>query len=780
MVSSSQSNRQHRRQTSTPSTLEATKVSKPPAQAVQRYHAHRRGQSLDQRPTSIQDGAFPTTNAAVQPRTFLRRAQHHQFAQQGNPPASHNSNPIPFTPHFQGFSQDQLKALANFNVGQGGSNINYVGPNVVFLGTQGVEGQPSNNAFDKLQQQHVPNSNPVCDNAIDRQFLHNGPFDIYDQSNFAEFQQQANGIPGDMRRLSAQSGVSAQSQPPRTPTHQRNPRKFNDISVGIDRMPTGQAEYHPITPATTPFNKSATNPHDEVHATPTKSRNLSEFGAADASHMQRAMSLHGVAEKTLTQPKIEMPSPPNTASFDFDSNDVFDCKQGSSFENPESSNPQNHYTSSASSSFYSTPELADMPSPGDSGGKAPKVPILPATPNRRSPSKGPSSATPSESPEKPRLSPRPASIDNLNLDDRVHASINETGVTMDEIAAFIFGPDPDDGKWVCLHPQCGRRFGRKENIKSHVQTHLGDRQYKCEHCGKCFVRGHDLKRHAKIHTGDKPYECLCGNVFARHDALTRHRQRGMCVGGYQGVVRKAVKRGRPKKHRPEMDERQTKAARTRRRAAQKPSTESVSGCSDDAPRNSPPSEIFETMSLRPNSPSLVFTTPNYSLPPDVFTFTPPASPGHNNNASVKQSPTQTYRSLTPSTEDEMPPMPSSKHRPMLEDSALPFISDDAYQYPDITTSNHSTANALSSPHTAPTLTDSTNGSDLDLFINQDAGASVDQDMASFPDYTSSLDDGMDLFHGKSWAMQPVLSDEMLRYPNDELPSEVMSKDFFMD
>ncbi|KAF2088668.1 hypothetical protein K490DRAFT_14337, partial [Saccharata proteae CBS 121410] len=74
----------------------------------------------------------------------------------------------------------------------------------------------------------------------------------------------------------------------------------------------------------------------------------------------------------------------------------------------------------------------------------------------------------------------------------------------------------------CMYPECDKTFGRRENIRSHIQTHLGDRQFRCNHCSKCFVRQHDLKRHAKIHTGDKPYKCPCGAGFARQDALTRH------------------------------------------------------------------------------------------------------------------------------------------------------------------------------------------------------------------------------------------------------------------
>jgi regulatory protein SWI5 len=180
-----------------------------------------------------------------------------------------------------------------------------------------------------------------------------------------------------------------------------------------------------------------------------------------------------------------------------------------------------------------------------------------------------------------------ASIASINIEE----TKTETGVTLQEIAGFIEGPDPHDGKWVCLFDSCGKKFGRKENIKSHVQTHLNDRQYQCPTCKKCFVRQHDLKRHAKIHTGIKPYPCECGNSFARHDALTRHRQRGMCVGAFDGVVRKVVKRGRPRKHRPGMEDRREKRERTRRKntsSTNSPSSaSSQSGYSDSSAPNSP-------------------------------------------------------------------------------------------------------------------------------------------------------------------------------------------------
>lgn len=149
----------------------------------------------------------------------------------------------------------------------------------------------------------------------------------------------------------------------------------------------------------------------------------------------------------------------------------------------------------------------------------------------------------SDSDSNPDVSVAVQSLQRHNLDD-------QDVIILDYIARYIEGPDQTDSKWICKIENCNKRFGRKENIKSHVQTHLNDRQFKCEVCNKGFVRNHDLRRHKKIHTGTKPYPCLCGNSFARHDALIRHKQRGMCIGA-SGIMRKAVKRGRPRQNRHE-------------------------------------------------------------------------------------------------------------------------------------------------------------------------------------------------------------------------------------
>ncbi|KAL8794526.1 MAG: hypothetical protein Q9195_002861 [Heterodermia aff. obscurata] len=187
-----------------------------------------------------------------------------------------------------------------------------------------------------------------------------------------------------------------------------------------------------------------------------------------------------------------------------------------------------------------------------------------------------------------------------------------TGISLEEVNAFISGPN-EDQKWTCMYPDCGKKFGRKENIKSHVQTHLGDRQFLCVHCNKRFVRQHDLKRHEKIHTGVKPYPCECGHSFARMDALTRHKQRNTCVGGIGGpaaVDKKDIKRGRPRKHRPDTEERLDKASRTRQRVLEKKAASSVSGssvCSFSSPPAMPDGYETDASAAFPTTPQMMLS-----------------------------------------------------------------------------------------------------------------------------------------------------------------------------
>lgn len=209
-------------------------------------------------------------------------------------------------------------------------------------------------------------------------------------------------------------------------------------------------------------------------------------------------------------------------------------------------------------------------------------------------------------------------------------SIEDTGITSEEIAAFMYGPGSDN-RWSCTFPGCTRTFGRKENIKSHIQNHLGDRQFICSVCGNDFVRQHDLKRHMKIHSGVKPYTCPCGRTFCRQDALTRHRQRNTCEGGFNGILKSPTKRGRPKKVRPGSDQRLAKSAKTRQRALEKAYEKAYQSSSGSSVRSfsSPPYMPDEIIIRGMSTPDVVESVE--SLRANLTEFlssTPPTSPSH--------------------------------------------------------------------------------------------------------------------------------------------------------
>ena len=400
-----------------------------------------------------------------------------------------------------------------------------------------------------------------------------------------------------------------------------------------------------MTPATTPFAKG------------TKAQRASECRTAGSSPVRKDPNMtikasHAMQRGSSWQDSFsrqgafmvgsELPSPPKTGpqkrqkSFDitnpppdFLNLEILKVDFSATSNGYQSSDysPMSNALSPTLSSFQASPELSHMSLFGSVEDNMADFPL--AVPGSKLPvSQSAVDLGMYPSPVKAALKPRSQSIPELDLD--MDASIEDTGITSDEIASFISGPDLIDQKWMCMYDGCGKKFGRKENIKSHVQTHLGDRQFRCNHCKKCFVRQHDLKRHGKIHSGVKPYVCPCGNGFARHDALTRHRQRNTCVGGFGGLgPKQPTRRGRPRKTRPDTEERLEKAARTRQRVLEKAYASSVSDSSDSS-YPSPP-QLFDDMDICGVKTLDDFDSlPSMStaLPPDFFTYTPPTSPGY--------------------------------------------------------------------------------------------------------------------------------------------------------
>ncbi|KAH9826659.1 cell wall transcription factor ACE2-like [Teratosphaeria destructans] len=237
------------------------------------------------------------------------------------------------------------------------------------------------------------------------------------------------------------------------------------------------------------------------------------------------------------------------------------------------------------------------------------------------------------------LSPRAQMMNNLGPD--MPASIVDTGIPAYEVQRYIGELSESDNKYPCLYEGCKRRFGRKENVRAHIQTHLGDRQFKCDLCNKTFVRQHDLKRHVAIHSDDRPFVCPCGTGFARHDALTRHRQRGMCHGalpGYEKSEEEKPKRGRPKKERPDLESRVDKATKQRKKNKAKTAeahdgiaepdiqvlyASSSSGASEHGfPVTPPASDAFDADAFL----SLASTDMQFDTVTGMWKDTPPTSP----------------------------------------------------------------------------------------------------------------------------------------------------------
>lgn len=350
-----------------------------------------------------------------------------------------------------------------------------------------------------------------------------------------------------------------------------------------------------------------------------------------------------------------------------------------------------------------------------------------------------------ESPSRILCSPTKMSFGDLTLD----AMVEETGVSAEEVQGYIT-EDASNAKlpFGCIYPDCGKKFGRKENIRSHVQTHLNDRRFKCIHCSKRFVRQHDLKRHAKIHSGTKPYLCACGRDFARHDALTRHRQRGICAGGFEGVVRKPVKRGRPRKQRPNPEDRMDKATRTRQRTRDRTDTSSVSGTSESSFPESPSSIFCEDveMSQAPEDIALLraMNGEAVTFSSGTFSYTPPLSPYSTGNVG---SPTKTPAARPESSPQDQP----SDDFKLSEASSLPvtvsMANMDRKSQSNSQIESHSGSQQGSQPGSPPALSHSSPPSSGTL-LDFDFGGSLQTDIDQEEQKTSPGDhnsSGLDLF-----------------------------------
>jgi regulatory protein SWI5 len=663
--------RQHRRQNSTPTAFEAPKVPLLPATKLRRLALHRRSQSLDQQAQQtqrlVQDESTVSITPGFQPNPqhTLRATQQHKLVQPGQ-----QQKRFSFTAaqDFETQHPSDVDALSKQRSAYYPTQFYSQLVDGVNAANAQISGDRSGNSSN--------NGSTYLDQNATRPASYPGGLGL-GLDGFPGFSGDGGnmgnlvlGMPLEDVDCNLGMGVVYQGwedcqQRPTTPLKQIGSGKLYPQGLWVgEGFVTVETAYYPLTPTKTPHSRvPQTAPIRRKIEAMSPSLNTETIKASPRIHgHRRAQSTRDVFSSNRFRDDDGLPSPPNSAPLPAGVFDIAPIPHPSfmsmkslnvDFNGSDNGYESSHYSpmSSALSPTLSSlrssaePEISRMPlfdNPMDSA-----LDLVMSADAPSAPSSGHAANLAEQSQVgNPPSSPRAMSMSmpDLNID----APIKDTGITIDDIASFIQGPDPLDGKWICLYPECNKRFGRKENIKSHIQTHLGDRQFICNYCQKCFVRQHDLKRHAKIHSGVKPYPCPCGNSFARHDALTRHRQRGMCIGAFEGAIKKPAKRGRPRKTRPDEEERLDKAARTKKAVAMS-STSSSSGFSDLSNPHSPPGSqdlgtgVSSPFNNLPGYLSNSNSSPGVS--PEMFFHTPPASPNRELDNYV--SPQRTQYSLSP-------------------------------------------------------------------------------------------------------------------------------------
>uniref|UniRef100_A0A8C3G7T0 C2H2-type domain-containing protein n=2 Tax=Cyclopterus lumpus TaxID=8103 RepID=A0A8C3G7T0_CYCLU len=99
---------------------------------------------------------------------------------------------------------------------------------------------------------------------------------------------------------------------------------------------------------------------------------------------------------------------------------------------------------------------------------------------------------------------------------------------------------PYTGKKSFSCSKCGKRFGQRHHLQTHMRCHTGEKPFSCSLCGKRFTQKGNLTQHLTVHTREKPCSCpVCGERFAQKGNLTQH----MTVHKRENFVGERLTRG---------------------------------------------------------------------------------------------------------------------------------------------------------------------------------------------------------------------------------------------
>lgn len=208
--------RQHRRQNSTPTAMDAVKAPSLSATAIHRYASHRRGLSLDQRSQGhqrYQCAEDSMSNMYQHPQHVLREAQQQRLTR---PSPSYQAMPISSSDEYQSFSQEDLQAITNHRSNENQFSENAcMSPDVFTLDFQKMGNMPLKGDFGHIQQQHsfAKSGMPYG------QFIDNPNWRYFPNENMAAM-PQVNGPSDHNRRMSVQSDGGPQAGRPSTPKKQ--------------------------------------------------------------------------------------------------------------------------------------------------------------------------------------------------------------------------------------------------------------------------------------------------------------------------------------------------------------------------------------------------------------------------------------------------------------------------------------------------------------------------------------------------------------------------------